>query len=278
MPTHGSIKQFKPRAGHLGFTLKTLLKMHYEPSLYPTSLQFYVMVYDIWHGALQTLLCSQLYSFNQCFPNHTVCLFLEQHCAHRHQPSIEEEEKFKVIETLNGKLKAIFQSASNCLALFTTLVTFIRQMEVKSSSNTSTHSTDDKVQRQQFLCLKPLHSFFSGNVFCCNHNKWCISKILYVENCNVESKTTPQGCSKLLKQTAGMKIYFLTHAHHHYLMLRYKTIYYKLSNYQYFYFRPVILNCNLNNLCINRLNTGKLPYFKTGLNDSKVSFWKFWLP
>lgn len=270
--------------------------MHYEPSLYPhlsASKQFCVMVYDIWHGALQTLLCSQLYSSDQERQEHRAVYPLSKHMSlfrltscmqgykiqsYRHQPSVKEEEKFKVIEALTGKLRAIFQSASTSLALFTTLVTFIRQMEVESSSNTSTHSTDDQVQRQQFLCLKALHyaffvflffcSFFTGNVFCYNHNDWCISKMLYVEYCTVESKTT--GSTK--HQIAGMKIYFLTLADFHCIMLRYNTIHFQLSNYQYCYFTPVATNYNLNNLCINILNIGELPFVKTGLNDSKVSF------
>lgn len=69
--------------------------------------------------------------------------------SYRHQPSVKEEEKFKVIEILS-KMKAIFQSASTCLALFTTLETFIRQMEVKSSSNTSTHLQMTKYKGSNF--------------------------------------------------------------------------------------------------------------------------------
>lgn len=50
---------------------------------------------------------------------------------------VQMEGKFEVTEILAERLKAIFQSASTQLALFTTLVTFIRQAQAESGGNTS---------------------------------------------------------------------------------------------------------------------------------------------
>lgn len=97
--------------------------------------------------------------------------------------------KFNVIETLAERLKAIFQSVSTRWALFTILVTFIRQTQAENRGNTRAHT---EYKEGFFFASKHNADFFFknlGHVFLVNVMMidWFQNPVAY---CTVELEVT----------------------------------------------------------------------------------------
>lgn len=159
----------------------TSLPSTHFTSLPLNSFVLWLMISDMEHyKVLCVLNCThptkQDRSTELCISSPSVRLCSEPQRAHKGtdiQPSVKAEGKFKATEILAERLKAIFQSVSTHLALFTTLVTFIRQTQAESGGNTSApvQSTREAI----FMPESIIQAFF---FVCFHHDDWLVSKIL----------------------------------------------------------------------------------------------------